>query len=1189
MASLVLGAVGAVVGFYFGGPAGAAIGWSLGSAVGGLLDPPKSQGPRLSDLKIQGSSYGSFIGIPYGTIRMAGDVIDQTDLKEHSHTEGGKGGPEVTSFTYTVSFMVQICEGPILGVFKIWGDGRLIYSVDETGAINGDIPVTFYLGTETQLPDPTFEAVHGVGNIPAYRGTALAVLTDWDVGDFGNRIPTLTFEVSTEAGDIPWRVNTFTPASRLGAGTLAGAAFDDQGILTVGVYNGGVDSSDYYVNSYDLTGAFIAQDDNSGVPNVGGGGTGITFLPAANNSQIAVGVAQASGTTGVSAWYYDGHIASTPIVGGGAAGDYYAVTRSPFYSDGFIYGTGGLSPNCYVAKWDATDYRPGGAQIASYTLGSLNVANVTVDDDGNVWVGGSDVGATLRYLWKFDSDLNLITAYAVNTLPSDFAGTYQFTVFNGYIAWLGVGPSSVTGCQVYSINADETFTFAGFIPVVSNGPLISLGDGRMLGPDGVLSLNPPPAAILLSQVVEDISGRAGLPSNKVNVAALTDVVEGYLIGSQMSGRAAIETLMPIYFFDAVESDNIVKFVKRGGEPVATIDVDELAAMSETGGDPPPPFETVRGADAELPAIVTIVYLNPDADYQNSTQSQRRQTGGSRSPVTLEVPVVLNDSKAKQVVDALTFHPWLERNRRSFKTTRKYLALEPTDVVKVAGLELRITQKNEGADGVIKFDALPALSSIFSQPSVPGTSSGFVPPVVARSQGTQLELLDIPLVKDDDLEGFYVAMAGEVSPSWRGAALFKSSDGGATYTQIARSTTPDVMGTCSNTLGDFLGGDIFDEINSLTVVIGPGGGTLTGSNELGVLNGANKALSGNEIIQYRDATLIDVDTYILTGLLRGRRGTEWAIGTHGPDERFIVLPTSINIASTELNVARLYKAVTIGRTLASAPAVSFSNSGSAVRPYSVVQVGGGFDGAGNCTVNWTRRTRIGGDWVGYGDVPLSEESELYTVEIWNSTFTTISATFSGLTAPTLTFVASGPVYGKIYQNGRFLPSRGVRFHLPNNTVTWTSDLEPTPGPIPVVPIAGLREIPLNWSASGTQQAYSRDYGGFGPADAIAVSFTTPAGSSSDNGFIGMVEFDSPPTPRIAVLSTVSGDFDVGLVGQPASKQGEGNGPRFYFTVGVTVAGFIRLNSSTTYYMNLRNGVTNAENCDIQITLKKPSGL
>jgi hypothetical protein len=122
MATLALGLAGAGLGSALGGYA--ALGFSIGSALGNYFFTPaqKVEGPRLSDLRVQGSAYGAPIPWVRGTMRLAGQVVWSDGLREERHTESaGKGGPKVetTSYTYTASFAVMLCAGPIAGVRRI--------------------------------------------------------------------------------------------------------------------------------------------------------------------------------------------------------------------------------------------------------------------------------------------------------------------------------------------------------------------------------------------------------------------------------------------------------------------------------------------------------------------------------------------------------------------------------------------------------------------------------------------------------------------------------------------------------------------------------------------------------------------------------------------------------------------------------------------------------------------------------------------------------------------------------------------------------------------------------------------------------------------------------------------------------------------------------------------------------------
>ena len=67
--------VGGIVGNMIAPGIGGAIGFMAGTLLGNLLDPPKIEGPRLNDLKLQTSEYGRPIPILYGTMRMSGNCI----------------------------------------------------------------------------------------------------------------------------------------------------------------------------------------------------------------------------------------------------------------------------------------------------------------------------------------------------------------------------------------------------------------------------------------------------------------------------------------------------------------------------------------------------------------------------------------------------------------------------------------------------------------------------------------------------------------------------------------------------------------------------------------------------------------------------------------------------------------------------------------------------------------------------------------------------------------------------------------------------------------------------------------------------------------------------------------------------------------------------------------------------------
>lgn len=191
MATLVLTAVGAAI----GGPIGGAIGSIIGQQVDRAVFAPKArEGARLKELAVQTSSYGTQIPAVFGVMRVAGTVIWATDLQERRvKSGGGKGRPPTVNYSYSVSMAVALSSRPIVGVGRIWADGNLLRGAG--GDLKVDTQFRVHRGYADQPPDPLIASAEAAGQCPAHRGIAYAVFEDLQLADYGNRIPSLTFEL----------------------------------------------------------------------------------------------------------------------------------------------------------------------------------------------------------------------------------------------------------------------------------------------------------------------------------------------------------------------------------------------------------------------------------------------------------------------------------------------------------------------------------------------------------------------------------------------------------------------------------------------------------------------------------------------------------------------------------------------------------------------------------------------------------------------------------------------------------------------------------------------------------------------------------------------------------------------------------------------------------------------------------
>ncbi|NJR77868.1 phage tail protein [Sphingomonas corticis] len=212
MATLVLTTVGGAI----GGPIGAALGALAGQAIDRrLLAPPARQGPRLTELALQTSTYGTQIPRVFGTMRVAGTVIWSTDLIEtRARRRGGKGQPATASYSYAASFAVALSARPVLRVGRIWADGKLLRGA--AGDWKSATGFRLHRGDEDQAADPLIASLSNP--TPAHRGIAYAVFEELQLADFGNRIPSLTFEVTADERAVP----VGAIARELGAGAIVG-------------------------------------------------------------------------------------------------------------------------------------------------------------------------------------------------------------------------------------------------------------------------------------------------------------------------------------------------------------------------------------------------------------------------------------------------------------------------------------------------------------------------------------------------------------------------------------------------------------------------------------------------------------------------------------------------------------------------------------------------------------------------------------------------------------------------------------------------------------------------------------------------------------------------------------------------------------------------------------------------------
>jgi len=1060
MAVLALGAVGAGAGALIGGSflgvSAAAWGWQAGVFAGNYFFGPRPQdqhteGPRASDTRIVSNAYGEMVPIVFGTYPVQGKAIWASAVREVPNTTtqrvGGKGTRKQTVSNTTYSYFVDVayllCEGETGGLLSVKVNGVTKYDVS-TGASSQTLAASailaaalrFYSGSETQEQDPLILAAEGL-ETPAYRGYSICVIEGWDITEYGGKLPS----------HVEFLVSRTGSQGDLDVVTVADLGATDSSSYVVLSLNGdiyaGADTSsranrwNFYSGSkvgtyvpptftYNPVGLTI-----EGYAVAAGFGGGLTVLRPDGTTQAYTGGFAFMGQGSFSNFYSSGLAAESSSVwwargDSGSSNSFFriAVNNTAFtlsatqltgvFCSQMAKNACGIAGRVYMhAAVDGSSqkyvsYVDTGSSSLVQLVALTAISGILVSASGHIWVGPANSTAERKTIRKYDQDGTLLLTVDINNTEGLTSGWHPFEDPAGFI-W-AIGIESGSNKRAFQIHPTTGLIIArsehhvGFmLGFTEDGRSViwdsSTGNvllkeierlGRVTG-----------GSYPLDDAVGELLERVGFSSGDYNVSSLSsDDLLGYGIGRVNSLRSIIEPLLPAFRWDLIESDFLLKAVKRTGTVAVTIDEDDLGAY-EVGSEPPTKMISTRLVETDLPLEVFVQYQDADNDYEPGTEYDRRLIGASLEPMVMQVPMVMTKTGAKQLAETSLYDRWVSRMLHELTLPRKYGKIDPGDVIGVGDHTLMVREM-KSSDGVLSLSCVADRAAVY-EPTGIGAGIPAAPTGVTMIGPTLLRLLDIPLLRDvDDGIGFYAVASGYYN-GWSGAEIWKSIDGGVTYLRTDSVITQAApIGSALTVLATWTGGNYFDTVNSFEVLMMNDEELNSSTDEL-VRAGANRAYCGNgELIGFVDATFISARRYRVSRLLRGVQGTEQHMTTHTIGELFAVLSVDsairVSVPSSEIGASRLYKAVTFGQVVTEATPIAFTLSAVGLEPLAPVQVTAGRNAGSNwdILINWMHRPRISGEWRDYVDVPVGEATASYEVDIWDSSFTTLKRTLTSST-------------------------------------------------------------------------------------------------------------------------------------------------------------------------------------------------
>lgn len=981
----------------FLGVSAAGWGWAVGSVVGQLLfregpDDQFNEGPRLQDLNVTSSTYNKSIPKVYGNMRLAGNVIwalpHRESFTDETEEVGGKGGgsSEVTTRTYHYHgrFAVGVCEGPIECIRRIWADGKVIYDqaassttmsytqqvyndlTDEWETVTGtyntggpyDNNIRIYTGTSDQAVDPFIEAYVGAGSTPAYRHLVYVVFEEIPLEKFGNRIPNLEFEVIehgvSNAVAAVLRDRTYT-----GCTEVASTAIDAQ--LPASVQTG------------DLLLLFLGMSKIGGAPSGPAGWDLIdTIERTPDNAQLSLFARIADGSEGGSNVALSWPNALTAVaMCARVAGHSYESTSEIEYTLQHGFATFFTWYTDFYPSWAGT-----GESLIVVAAATTNDDNAVVewtDSPGDNFVEngydpsecGQGENASVRIPSSWD-------VHDIKEPPDHHDGpTIQVATFTSY-AGIKVGVPPGTACS--------------------------------------------PEWVTLRAICESLCDRSGMDSTEYDFSRLTQLVYGFAIQNTSTARANLSTLQQAYFFDLVEFDGKIQGMPRNHadrETSLTLGDEELGAVP--GGDNAiPNLEVTRAEEAAVPHKVRVGYMDPARDYLVTEYMHIDPTRVGNPISDVDLAIAMTGAEAKSIAIRTQQLVGFDRVKISSTAKLALARLIPTDIVQLIEEGNSFRTRLESAEfdgrslemvGVVENQAaydLPADIPVEDWPDP--TPSPFIgnPPTVVT-------VIDAPLLRDaDEGAGFYLAVqsADPSSDNWRGGEVYMLTPNGQWVAVAGWSSAAQTpFGTLDSALGAPVTPWAWDHANTLQVTLDDSSLSLESVTEREALAGENSAAIGGpdrwEIVSYTTATEVSPGQWELTGLLRGRKGTEHLTGGHKTGDRFVPLAplTTDNVQLTEEQIGQeiTYRAVSVGQPISEGVEFTSTYDGADLVPYSPVHIEGTRDP--DLTITWVRRSRIDQAWDATGDPALGEETEAYETDLWEGAalLRTVSTT-----VPTLTY-------------------------------------------------------------------------------------------------------------------------------------------------------------------------------------------
>lgn len=211
----------------------------------------------------------------------------------------------------------------------------------------------------------------------------------------------------------------------------------------------------------------------------------------------------------------------------------------------------------------------------------------------------------------------------------------------------------------------------------------------------------------LEAVVEEISQTTGdvverivemvSPETVVDVSELDQEIGGYFINARSTAQGVLDPLRLAYQFEVLEDPDGVLIFRRVADRTIAVEIDpELLDVRPFGTAPGALVSISATTDELLPNTVDVGFVEDDRNQETGEARSSLFGVSGSSSTSYNFPIVGDSDTFRSIALRLHAISLTERRSYSARADARLLAIEPTDLVSIDGVPVRI--RNIRLDG-----------------------------------------------------------------------------------------------------------------------------------------------------------------------------------------------------------------------------------------------------------------------------------------------------------------------------------------------------------------------------------------------------------------------------------------------------------------------------------------------------------